>query len=119
MTTRQPGRDAERFACHYLQKQGLILLEQNFNCRVGEIDLIMKDSKRLVFVEVRLRNHPHYGGALCSVDKRKQLKIQKTAAVYLKMKNFKPQPSCRFDVVGVEFEPQVEVTWRKEAFEAC
>lgn len=57
------GQDAERLAAIYLQRQGLKLLETNYRCRFGEIDLIMQDGKEIVFVEVRLRSHAAFGGA--------------------------------------------------------
>jgi putative endonuclease len=79
------GDQAEQLACAYLMQQGLILLKANFSIRLGEIDLIMRDTANdmLVFVEVRYRKNNHYGGAAGSVTVQKQRKIIKTAAFYL------------------------------------
>lgn len=54
-TTREQGEYTESLACRYLKNKGLKLVEKNFNCRVGEIDLIMQDDNNLVFIEVRYR----------------------------------------------------------------
>ena len=58
------GEQAEAIALRYLQAKGLDLVERNYRCRFGEIDLIMRDGKTLVFTEVRLRKSNAFGGAL-------------------------------------------------------
>ena len=73
-TTRKIGCDAEEACCNHLTQQGLILITKNFHCRHGEIDLIMKDRKTLVFIEVRYRKSDRYGGALESITPKKQKK---------------------------------------------
>ena len=57
------GRDAEARALAFLEQQGLTLIEKNFRCRTGEIDLIMHDAQTLVFIEVRSRKDRRFGGA--------------------------------------------------------
>lgn len=110
------GVQAERWAAHYLQQQGLTLVAQNYRCRVGEIDLILQDGKVLVFVEVRLRSNPAFGGAAASIDARKQQRIIRTAQHYLAM--LPVLPLCRFDALLLEDPQGLNVQWLKNAFEA-
>ena len=70
------GSQAEDFAQHYLEQQGLALVERNFRCRLGEIDLIMHEGSTLVFVEVRYRRNRDFGGPVISVSPRKQQKLR-------------------------------------------
>jgi putative endonuclease len=102
------GDAAEQQALLYLQAQGLQLVQRNFLCKGGEIDLIMRDSKHLVFVEVRKRSSKKFGGAMASVTLAKQKRLTHAAQVYLQ--NVKPVPACRFDLVAIEGE---ELIWLK------
>lgn len=95
-----PGQIAENKAAKYLIKQGLIMIQRNFHCRYGEIDLIMQDQETLVFVEVRFRHNSNYGGSAESITFSKQTKLIKTAQNYL-MKNKLGDVACRFDVIGL------------------
>jgi len=90
------GGQAESYACEYLQKQNLELIEKNYHCRYGEIDLIMKEGAQLVFVEVRFRTNISHGNALDTVDNRKLNKIKKTSQHYL-MTNNLGYISCQID----------------------
>ena len=96
----KPGALAEQLAAQYLQQQGLKLLQTNYSCRFGEIDLILQDGETHVFVEVRLRSSAVFGGAASSINARKQIKLLKTAQFYLSA--FKQIPPCRFDAVLTE-----------------
>ena len=71
------GQAAEDAAALLLQQQGLQLIERNFGCKTGEIDLILQDNGQLVFVEVRFRKNQLFGGAAASVTPAKQKKLQK------------------------------------------
>ncbi len=93
------GQKAEKFVAKYLQKKGLILITNNYNCRWGEIDLIMQDAEYLAFIEVRFRSRRDYVTGSQSVDYRKQQKIIKTASHYLQRQN--DSECCRFDVVDI------------------
>jgi putative endonuclease len=106
------GGHAESRAANYLARQGLAIVARNFNCRLGEIDLIARDGDVLVFVEVRMRSDAGFGGALESVTPRKQRRIAAAARMYLRQ--FSRPPCCRFDVVALEAE---DVRWLKAAFE--
>ena len=77
--TREIGFAEERRALLYLQKQGLKLITRNYQCKMGEIDIIMQDKDMLVFVEVRYRRKGRYGDGLDSVTYSKQRKLIRTA----------------------------------------
>lgn len=114
---RTTGQKYENQACHYLQGQGLTLKARNINFRCGEIDLIMLDEQQLVFVEVRYRQHQEFGGALASVDLRKQQKIIRAAQLYLQKHYGNRPPSCRFDVIAMQGDDHENpIQWIKNAF---
>jgi putative endonuclease len=94
------GRDWERAALAHLQRHGLALVEENFRCKSGEIDLIMRDGATLVFVEVRQRASRTHGGAAASITPAK-LRRLRTAAQYYLMR-FAAVPPCRIDVVAID-----------------
>lgn len=97
------GANAERYALHYLQRQGLQLLVKNYHSRYGEIDLIMLEQDCVVFVEVRARKHNAWLSASESVDRRKQQKIIKTAQHYLQNYAIYADKDCRFDVIAIDY----------------
>lgn len=108
------GDDKERLAEDYLAAKHFTVIERNFLCKRGEIDLIMKDQDYLVFIEVRYRETQEFGGALASITAGKQKKLRRAAEYYL-LKHFgNTPPPCRFDVVGIE--GQDEIMWIKNAF---
>ncbi|QTR50506.1 YraN family protein [Candidatus Thiothrix anitrata] len=109
----QRGSNTEQLACEHLQANGLRLVQQNYRTRSGEIDLIMRDGQLLVFVEVRYRKTQRYGGALQSIDPRKQARIIRTAQHYLQYRA--PNAQVRFDVVAVEGDNGIN--WIKNAFD--
>lgn len=94
------GYEAEENALSFLTGKGLVLVDRNFRCRFGEIDLIMREGETLVFVEVRKRKNRVFGGALASVSAEKQKKLARTANVYLL--GCRHVPLCRFDVVAFD-----------------
>ena len=102
------GRDAEARALAFLEQQGLILIEKNFRCRTGEIDLIMRDAHMLIFVEVRSRKDRRFGGAAASVGPMKQQRLWRSAAFYLL--RFRKPPLCRFDLVAIDGD---DLQWMK------
>jgi putative endonuclease len=110
------GAQAEQTAARFLQKQGLRLVQANYRCRYGEIDLILKDGDTLVFTEVRMRSSKGFGGAAASIDARKQAKLVHTAQHYL---NSLPHiPPCRFDAILMASpEGESGIEWVKNAFE--
>jgi len=115
---RQQGLMAEAHARCYLEAQGLTLLERNYRCRGGEIDLVMRDGDCVVFVEVRLRRSSRYGSGAESVDRRKPQKLIHAARHYLQAHHAGDRPA-RFDVVALSgCGAQLEVLWIRNAFGA-
>jgi putative endonuclease len=109
---RRSGDAAEDAALKYLTRQGLKLVERNFSCKGGELDLIMQDGKSLVFVEVRRRSGQTHGGAGASVTRSKQRRLIIAAQTYLQ--RFSTPPACRFDVLAFEGD---NMQWLKNAIE--
>ena len=107
------GTMAEALAADYLQIRGLRLIERNYSCRLGEIDLILADGPILVFAEVRLRRNLDYGGAAASITAAKRQRILRAARHYL---SGKPEPPCRFDVVLLDALAADRIEWIKDAF---
>ena len=119
-TRRDTGQQAEAHAQAYLCRQGLIPVERNYHCKVGELDLIMREpTGELVFVEVRYRRHASHGGAVGSIDRHKQQRLLRAAAHYLLQRGLSQQP-CRIDVLALEGElaSGPNVTWLRNAIEA-
>lgn len=108
------GQETEEQACRYLQQQGLQLIERNYRCRQGEIDLIMKHHQSTVFVEVRYRSNPNFGSSAESVDYRKQSKLIATAAHYLQQHHTLAQQPARFDVIAIA---PGTLEWIRDAFQ--
>ncbi|SMF03953.1 YraN family protein [Pseudogulbenkiania subflava] len=91
------GRQAEDRALAFLQQQGLRLVERNWQCKGGEIDLVMRDREYWVFVEVRHRADQRFGGAAASITPAKLRKLTLAAGVYLSSRGI--DAPCRFDAV--------------------
>jgi putative endonuclease len=108
------GADAEQVAATYLQQQGLTLITSNYHCRFGEIDLIMRDGKTLVFVEVRMRSNASFGGAGMSITSSKQHKLMRSAEHYLQQHG---SVACRFDVVLMTKPSTENIEWVCNAFD--
>nr|CAA6816269.1 MAG: Unknown protein [uncultured Thiotrichaceae bacterium] len=113
-TTKDRGDSAENLACEYLQAQGLHLLMKNYRLRSGEIDLVFRDATHIIFIEVRYRKTQQFGGALYSVDHRKQRKIIRTAEHYLY--RYRVELPARFDVVAIHGKDDIQ--WIQNAFDA-
>ncbi|TDF86672.1 YraN family protein [Pseudomonas sp. H9] len=113
------GQAAERHALEYLQGQGLSLLAQNWRCKGGELDLVMLDSDTVVFVEVRYRLHANFGGALGSIDGRKQDRLVLAAESFLHKETRWANYPCRFDVIAVQGRGHSgqALQWLKNAFD--
>ncbi len=120
LSKREYGSAMESAACQYLETQRLTLLARNFQCRYGEIDLVMWHHSDLVFVEVRYRQEASYGGALMSVTPSKQSKLITTAQYFLQKQGWTDRYHCRFDVVGVAPSPDNNALcfdWIQDAFQ--
>jgi putative endonuclease len=96
----QYGRDGEDLAKAFLERKGYTWVASNFSTRMGEVDLIMKHKTALVFVEVKRRQHDHFGEPEEAVTKTKRAHMIKCALAYLQDKNLQSQ-MVRFDVVSI------------------
>ena len=111
------GLHYEKLALKYLKKQGLKFLHKNHHCRLGEIDIIMRDHESIVFIEVRYRENSIFGNGLDTVTKSKQQKLIKTAQHYLIQAGLYEKVAARFDVISIcQREGKPELIWVKNAF---
>ena len=100
-STRARGQAAEDFALDTLLQKGFTLVQRNFRCKGGEIDLVMMDGNSLVFVEVRYRADNTFGDGAESVDQFKQRKLRIAAETWLQQNQEAMFTGCRFDVMSV------------------
>jgi putative endonuclease len=119
MRTKQQkfGDSGENLAVWYLKQNGYKIIEQNYRNRLGEIDIIAREKKSIVFVEVKSRKSIRYGSPKWAVTPKKQRKISMVALYYLKSTQ-QIDAKARFDVVAITSnrdEPQIEIV--KNAFE--
>jgi putative endonuclease len=106
------GARAEDRCAELLRGAGLVLVERNWRCRLGEIDLIAEDRGVVVFAEVRMRRSFGFGGAGESVTAAKRARLIASARLYLSRQ---PQVQCRFDVLLVD-GPAGDIKWIRDAF---
>ena len=104
MNKRSEGTLYERLAAGWLEKQGFRILECNYRTRYGEIDIIAREGRTLVFAEVKYRRTSVYGEPIEAVDHRKQYKICRVADWYAAEKQISQDDPCRFDVIAVSGE---------------
>lgn len=97
------GREGEREAERALKRNGYVILDRNFRCRQGEIDIIAREGETLIFVEVKTRGSDSFGTPKCSVDSRKQRRIILAAQAYMNLKGI-TDCDVRFDVVSIEIK---------------
>ena len=112
----QFGQRSELLAAHYLKLKGYRILETNYRAATGEIDIIARDKKTIVFVEVKARSSRRFGSPKAAVTPAKQRKISMAALEYLK-RTAQPNARARFDVVSIDTAagtPAIEVI--KNAF---
>src|SRR5688572_14129154 len=107
------GEPAEELAAAFLEREGLRILERNYRCKLGEIDLVAKSGATTIFVEVRARASEAFGGAAASITAAKRARIIRAARHYLT--RHKSEPACRFDVVLVRGAEQ-RIEWLPGAF---
>jgi putative endonuclease len=105
------GNEAEERAAAFLSSRGLRVLERNWRCRFGEIDLVARDGSTVVFVEVRSRATASFGGAAGSIGRGKRRKLIAAANLYLAARRI--DAPCRFDAVLLEGG---SMRWLRDAF---
>jgi len=104
------GKEGERIAEQYLKRKGYKVVERNYRCAAGEVDLIVLDRRVIVFVEVKTRTGHGFGTPLEAIQPRKQRKMMQAAQFFLSQKKLH-QRDARFDVVGISWpgrEPVIE-----------
>lgn len=113
---RKLGAEAEQAVKEYLLAHGFEILEMNYRCRQGEIDIIAKEEGYYVFIEVKYRNSERYGIPAEAVGIAKQKRISRAAQFYLYCHNLGEFTPVRFDVASVM---ENKITYYKNAFEFC
>lgn len=113
------GKHGELLAVEFLKKNGYKILENNFRCKYGELDIIALEGNTLAFIEVKTRRDDRFGPPKLSVDLRKQKRLSKTALSYLSQKRL-TNHQARFDVVGISIiGDKTEIELIRNAFEVC
>ena len=105
MDKKEKGLYGEELAARYLSNCGYRILEKNYLCKIGEIDIVAIENNELVFIEVRTKRKTEYGRAVETVNHTKQRKLRRVAEYYL-MERKKENEFCRFDVLGIEGDLQ-------------
>jgi len=114
---REVGKRGEDAAAQHLEKRGYKILERNFTCPLGEMDIIALDRKTLCFIEVKTLSDKTYGPPEIAVNVYKQRKLSQVALAYLNQKHLH-DIEARFDVIGVTLSPGGErINLIKDAFE--
>jgi putative endonuclease len=111
------GRDAELRAGEYLERQGLVIIARNYRCRVGELDLVLRDGPTLVVAEIRYRSDNAFGTPAETVDGRKQMKLIACARRFLQVHPALARAPLRFDVVALA-GGGTRIEWIRDAFRA-
>ena len=121
LTRTNHGHHVEQRAARWLKQQGLRLIDSNYLCRQGEIDLIMQEQDQLIFIEVLYRKSSAFGSAAETVNAGKQQKILLTAQHFLQQHPKWQNHSCRFDVIAAQpgtGSDTLDLSWIKNAFSA-
>lgn len=115
MNKRIIGGYKEDIATEYLIEHGYKIIDRNFSCKSGEIDIVAKDKEYLCFIEVKYRENNKYGDALEAINYKKQQKLFKCANIYITANKLVENLNYRFDVVAIQGE-NIELI--KDAFGA-
>ncbi len=110
---RAVGSEYEKIARTYIEDKGYKLIESNYRCKQGEVDIIAKDKDYLVFIEVKYRSNAKKGSPIEAVDFRKQMRISKVARYYMYEKRLADSTPVRFDVIGIL---KTDITYIENAF---
>ena len=117
---KRKGLHYESQAREYLERRGLKLVTENYQCRFGEIDLVMLEQEALCFIEVKYRKSLSFGGAISAIPPQKQRKIVKTALFFMAGNSKMARRAIRFDALIIQQGPAQEssVNWIQNAFYA-
>jgi putative endonuclease len=117
MENKELGKKGEEKALRFLKKRGYRIIEKNYVCKMGEMDIIARDKDTLVFIEVKTRTSTEFGPPQLAVNLSKQRQLSKVALNYLKEKHLE-DPKARFDVVAILLEQKKEeIELIKDAFD--
>jgi putative endonuclease len=115
VTRLQIKQVGEAAAARLLQRLGMRIIDRNWRCRLGELDLVAFDGSTLVFVEVKARSQDSFVDPALGVDHRKRVRVRRLAGAYLAFERPDFQ-SCRFDVVSVVIGPPFKIAHIIDAF---
>jgi putative endonuclease len=115
----RPGGRGEELAARYLESQGLAVLERNYRCRTGEIDIVAREGDVTVFVEVKERRGPRYGAGYDAVTRGKRRRLVSAARLFAAARGLADSP-LRFDVVSIDWDrgPRPAIRHDRGAFDA-
>jgi len=113
---RSEGKRGEEIACKALKEKGYRILDKNFSCRLGELDIVAEDNDVVCFIEVKARSSEDYGLPEEAVTHWKKRKLLNTAFIYIEKKKIKDR-DMRFDIISVDLKTR-EAIILKDAFEA-
>ncbi|HBA68937.1 MAG TPA: YraN family protein [Lachnospiraceae bacterium] len=117
MNKRTIGKEYEEKACRYLEERGVAILERNFRCRQGEIDIIGIHGEYLVFAEVKYRATAYSGNAAEAVTAAKQRRICRTADYYRYRHRIGDERAVRYDVIAIQGAGEkIAINWYRNAF---
>ena len=117
MDKKELGKRGEELALRYLKKQGFRIVETNYVCKMGEMDIIAKEKDTLAFIEVKTRTSTAFGVPQMAVNPTKQVQLSKVALYFLKEKQLE-DAKARFDVVAILLGPKKEeIELIRDAFE--
>lgn len=114
MNKHMKGRVGEDIAADYLKKRGFKIIEKNFRCKIGEIDIIAKKGGNIHFIEVKYRENPVYGSPFESITLHKARQIVKVAKYFIA--KYKRNVPCHFSVIGITGGSDVTIEFLQDAF---
>jgi len=119
MEKKELGKKGEETALRFLKKKGYRIIERNYVCKMGEMDIIAREKDTLVFIEVKTRTSTMFGPPQLAVHSSKQRQLSKVALYYLKEKRLE-DAKARFDVVAILLEQKgEEIELIRDAFDLC
>lgn len=104
-SAKEVGSKGEKLATKFLKRKGYKIIQRNYSCKLGEIDIIAERDKTIIFVEVKARQTQEFGVPQYAITSTKKNQISKVALWYLKEKK-QIERSCRFDVIAIMFTPE-------------
>ena len=102
---KEVGAKGEKLAVKFLKRKGYKIVQRNYTCKLGEIDIVARQDGTVIFVEVKTRRTQEFGPPQSAITAAKKKQISRVALWYVKEKKFMDQ-SCRFDVIGITFSPE-------------